>query len=608
MQRRTRHWAVRPATLGLAWALGLLLVPRGAPAETFRIGELTGLFDLSAGYGLTVRVAEPNPRFIGFANGGDAPTVNLDDGTLNYSRGIAANQIRGTGELTLRWRDFGLFVRGYGFYDFENSLDDRDHRPLTGNAKSLVAAGGGLQDAFVTGRFKLAGVPLLLRVGNQVINWGESSFLRFGVDIVNPIDFVAVSQPTTTARDIFVRQGMIWGAAILTEAIAVEAYYQYDWEPAVLSPTGSFFSANDLGGDDGIRPGFTGFGQFSDLGTDKTATFGLPNDPQPPVGGFDPDFMKIPSAGRREPRDQGQFGVALQTFLPFLNESKLGVHFASYHSRLPVLSGRTASAALIASSDDAGVLVRAGGISAATGLTVAEATPIAEDYTISDVANGTRIFATYPEDIRMFGISFNTSTPRSGTLISGELSHHFRWPVQMLTEEVLAASLSPIQFTDTYDNTSLGVFTADETVKGFFRTDKTQASFGLAQLLGPRLYSSQTILSFDIGWVRIGDLPDDFLFDTNSAGYRLTGALQYDGVFGGINMRPSLIWTHDFVGITPGPGSAFVKGRKSLTAALSSAYTRTVTSVISYTNFFGGGIFNPEKDRDFVRFNVIYHY
>jgi hypothetical protein len=606
MAIRRGNRAVRGAATLLAVCLGL--APAAVRGEPFRIGEVTGLLDLTLGYGMSFRVADPESRFIGIGNGGSLSSVNGDDGSLNYDRGIIANQLRATGELTLSWRNFGLFARGYGFYDFENGLGDREHRPLTSDAKWLVAGGAGLQDAFVTGRFRVAGVPLVFRVGNQVINWGETSFLRFGVDTVNPIDFVAVGQPTTTGRDLFVRQGMVWGAANLTESVAVEAYYQYDWQPAVLNPTGSFFSTNDLIGGDGIRAAFEGFGEFSDLGTDKTTTFGLPGDPPPPLGGFDRDFMRIPDAGRHTPRDQGQFGIALQTFPPIPTSPKISLHFANYHSRLAVISGRTASAAVVATSDDTGVQVRANALSAATGLPNAETTPIAEQYTISDVANDTRIFATYPEDIRMVGISFNTATPRSGVLIAGEVSHHFRWPIQQPSGEVISASLSPIEFTDEFAQTSLGRFEADETVKGFFRTGKTQASLGLTYLMGPQLYASQAIFSVDVGWIHIHDLPDDFLFDTNSAGYRVVAGLTYDGVFGGATLEPQLLWTHDFEGITPGPGGAFLEGGKSVTVALALRYTQTVTASVSYTNFFGRPRLNAGIDRDFASFNVIYHY
>ena len=90
-----------------------------------------------------------------------------------------------------------------------------------------------------------------LRVGNQVLNWGESGLLRFGIDVINPLDLIAISQPMTTARDAFVRQGMLWAAANLTETIAVEGFYQYDWQEVRAAPVGWYFSADDLIGGDG---------------------------------------------------------------------------------------------------------------------------------------------------------------------------------------------------------------------------------------------------------------------------------------------------------------------------------------------------------------------
>jgi hypothetical protein len=115
---------------------------------------------------------------------------------------------------------------------------------------------------------------------------------------------VSLSQPTTTFRDLFVRQGMVWGVANLTEHIAVEAFYQYDWERVPLPPVGWFFSGDDLLGID-TNVAFEGFGAFSDLGTDLDAAF----NPTKRSLGFDPDFMKLASSGRDEPGDQGQFGI-----------------------------------------------------------------------------------------------------------------------------------------------------------------------------------------------------------------------------------------------------------------------------------------------------------
>jgi hypothetical protein len=589
--------------LGAAFCTLLLAAPAGS-SELFRIGEVEGVANLSIGYGILSRVEGRDSDLVGAGNGGNSPSVNFDDGNLNYDAGIVANQLRGTAEVALRWRNFGAFVRGYGFYDFENELGDTRRTDLSDDGSRAVSSGADLQDAYLTANFDLADVPVQLRLGNQVINWGESSFLRFGIDVVNPVDLVALTQPTTTARDLFVRQGMLWGVANLAENVAVEAFYQYDWEPVNLSPVGWLFSADDLLGV-GTNVAFEGFGAFSDQGTDLDAAFNPTSQPL----GFDPDFMKIFPAGRDEPNDQGQFGFAVQTFLPVLNASRLALYFMNYHSRLPLVNGFTADAATVAGTSDAAVGAR----EATFGVTRSDA----ELLTVSDLANGTRYGVTYPEDIKMLGLGFSTATISTGTLIAAELSHHFDWPLQVPKEEVLAASLSPVEFTgplaNVFKSTSLGVFGANQTVKGWFDTGKTQLSVNIGQLLGPRLGATQSLLSVDVGWVHIDDLPASSLFDEDSWGYRLAGVLTYEGVFGGFTVRPALRFTHDVDGVTPGPGGAFVEERKTFTAALDVQYTQRWTASLSYVRNFGGiqigGVpVNLLEDRDFVRFNVIFHY
>ncbi len=199
----------------LGAALCALLVPATASAsELFRIGEIEGVVNFSVGYGILARVEERDSDLVGAGNGGTAPSVNFDDGNLNYDEGIVSNQVRGSAELALRWRNFGAFVRGYGFYDFENELGGGRRTDLSHDGSWAVSSGADLQDAYLTANFSVADVPVQLRLGNQVINWGESNFLRFGIDVINPIDLAALAQPTTTARDLFVRQGMIWGKCV----------------------------------------------------------------------------------------------------------------------------------------------------------------------------------------------------------------------------------------------------------------------------------------------------------------------------------------------------------------------------------------------------------
>ncbi len=592
------------ARLTTLLAIAVVLSPSGSRADVFHLGEVDGLVGVTLAYGILTRTESRDLDFVGVGNGGNALSVNTDDGNLNYDKGIVSNGVRATGELTLKWRNFGAYVRGYGFYDFETELGNREHAALSAEASDLVGSDADFQDYYLSAALDVVGVPVQVRVGNQVLNWGEAGFLRFGVDVINPLDLIAISQPMTTSRDAFVRQGMLWLAANLTETTAIEAFYQYDWEAVQTAPVGWYFSADDLIGGGATGQAFDGFGQFSDRGTDLDAFFGL----TPGTLGFDRDFMRIPSAGQDEPDSQGQFGFTVQSYVPALNGAKLALHFVNYHGRLPLISARTANQRAIDETADAAVDLRAAALALDAGIPFADARAIEETLTVGGLANQTRYFATYPEDIQMLGASFSTATLRTGTLISGEVSHQFGWEVQIPREQVLVAALSPIQFTDDFSQTPLGGYGANEVVKGFVKADKTQVSLDVIQLFGPRLGATETLLGFDIGWVRFGDLPNSHPANSESWGYRLTGSMAYESVFGGIGVRPLVVWTHDFKGTSAGPGAAFIEKRKSITAGLGFEYNKQWTASLSYTAFFDGTPTNQLADRDFMRFNLIFYY
>ena len=134
--------ASRSRVLAILAASVLLLTSAPAPARTFRLGEIEGILDITLAYGILARVEGRDGDLIGIGNGGSAPSVNGDDGNLNYDVGIVSNAVQATGDLTLRWRNFGAFVRGFGFYDFETELSDRDRTDLSNDARDIVGRGG----------------------------------------------------------------------------------------------------------------------------------------------------------------------------------------------------------------------------------------------------------------------------------------------------------------------------------------------------------------------------------------------------------------------------------------------------------------------------------
>jgi hypothetical protein len=99
------------------------------------------------------------------------------------------------------------------------------------------------------------------------------------------------------------------------------------------------------------------------------------------------------------------------------------------------------------------------------------------------------------------------------------------------------------------------------------------------------------------------DCNDDGFTTHSSWGYRTRAIWDYPDVFAGINLRPSVAWSHDVDGYSPGPGANFEEGRKAVSLGLEAEYQNTYTANLSYTDFFGGD-YNTSIDRDFVAFSV----
>ena len=59
-------------------------------------------------------------------------------------------------------------------------------------------------------------------------------------------------------------------------------------------------------------------------------------------------------------------------------------------------------------------------------------------------AKTARYQVEYPEDIKLYGISFNTTLPGSGVALQGEVSHRQDVPLQIDDLELLLATLEPL--------------------------------------------------------------------------------------------------------------------------------------------------------------------
>jgi hypothetical protein len=599
---------------------------------------IEGVLDVELAYGLRLRTEDTDPELVAIAHGGTRQNSgNIDDGTLNYEQGdLVSNMFRTTGELTLRWGGFGAYVRGYGYYDYENMENNRPRTQLTAEAEEQVGRGANLLDAYVSSRFDLGDIPMLVRLGQQVVNWGESRFFASsGLNVANPVDVPRFQQPTSTPRDLRRPVGMIWSAAHLSPLLILEGYYQYEWRKTVLPAGGTYYSAND-----GLSPGgrfIQVSGTASQFGTDLSELYGIPGDQLEAAGipAFDPDYLQVNrriSADR--PSNQGQYGITLQSIVPQLNETKFALHFANYHSKLPFFGA-------ISPSVEGYVQYSVQAIQAQTealvqaGVDPSLAIPAAGASQYNKFQADVQYFLQYPENIKMLGLSLNTTSSHTGTAYFGEIGHHFDAPMPMHLGDLLDEALPGSSRDDPVPPIDLAQISPEELASDYankridpiLERDKTFTLVGATQFLGARLGAAASVINLELAWLHIWDMPSksDLLFtapglvvtqyrprdafgNADSWGYRFGFSLSYPNVFGGLNLRPRVLWSQDVDGNSPVGVGPFREGRKALSVGIQAEYIKRLRADLSFNSIFGAGKWNLVNDRDNINLSIRYSF
>ena len=392
-------------------------------------------------------------------------------------------------ELSLdRGENFGVFVRGSALYDtiVEDSRTERT--PISEEGKDLAGSYLRLLDAFVYGRWDLAGHELDVRAGRQVVNWGESTFIQGGINAaINHFDVSALRAPGSELREAYLPQELLKVGFGVTDNVTVEAIGIWDWNATRPEPVGTYFASNDFVPRGGEQV-FLGFGAFSDQGTDFR-----------PLGGpFIENFQGVPRGETITPSDSGQYGVALRWFMPdFAQGTEFGFYFVNYHSKLPLINGQTGTQAGVCSSlgtlsprarqrmashrpavrrrpwgspptrvcafprrgPGSGSVDCTGNAEPLSDLTARDtrrswAIPRSAAATSRHRRRRSRptstrrpraISPSFPEDIQLLGVSFNTQLGTTGVALQGEVSYRMDVPLQFDDVEVLFAALTPFE-------------------------------------------------------------------------------------------------------------------------------------------------------------------
>jgi len=540
----------------------------------------------------------------------NASTSVADDGDLNYQKGDMFSMIANVRhDLSIEYKNVGAFTRVKYWYD--HALADKDvphgnslnnyapNEPLEDDQFSDLAQAHAIElmDAYVYGSFELGSMPLDLRVGRQVLSWGESTFIQNGVNIINPADVSALRRPGAELKDALLPVGMLYGSIGVTPDFTVEAFVQYEWEQTQLEGCGTFFSSNDVAAE-----GCNKLTLYS--ASNRTASDTIAVNQQginTHENAFDVDGYAAREPDE-EPGDGGQRGMALRYFAESLNNTEFGLYYVRYHSRTPFYSVRKSGA--------------------------------------SGSGEGPRYFFEYPEGIEVYATSFNTTA--LGWAVSGELSYRPHMPLQINTSDLLqpvvsgAATWSPM-----YDEISV---TPEGGIVHGYKDDVefTQLQFTFVKFFDRILGASRLSFVSEVGFDWLGGLPEnsDVRFERSPTfgagtsvpgatacnatsgiipninpsnctkdgylsdfawGYRMRGVLEYPDVFAGVTLKPGLAWSHDVEGWAPSPN--FNEGSKAISVSLDAEYLSNYTASISYTDYDGGD-YNVLRDRDFYSLSV----
>jgi hypothetical protein len=603
MNKRSKL-CIRPTVL-----VTLMAAAWAAPswASEFEIGDgWTGNWSSSISLGSSWRIADRdsklygqgNGALIGLTNGTGANTI--DEGNLNYANGDRyTTQVKLFSEIEGKKGSMGFLVRGKAWFDealksesvkFGSQNNGYQKGPLTDSGFETLNKFSGvyLLDAYVYDTFDVAGQPLQVRAGNQVVNWGESLFIQ-GINTINPIDVPAFRKPGAQLKEVFLPVPIIHASQSLGDKGTVEGFWQTNWKNTpVEAGCGNYWAV--ASGNIGSNPG----------GCNSAVTLTANSPSGIAANAF------VPTIQGKDAKDAGEFGLAYR-----FNSEKLDTEFGLYatnlHSRLPVIS------------------VQKG----------------------SNNASPFSVFWEYPENIKTFGISAATNV--LGWSMGAELSQANDVPVQVDGNDLLYAALgaggalapggASIPF-GPYGTKAVAAFAGSGYLPGYTLASKTQIQLNAVKVGRGILAADQYLFIAEVGY-QTNNLPDyksdptalrygrPFIFGpgTNAAyggtcagninaagcnndgyvsknawGYRLKGELTYTDLIPGITVTPSLYWSDDVSGYAL--DGQFSEGRQSLAPAVRFSYAKKYTAEVGAVFYNRNAKYDPLRDRDSFYMNA----
>lgn len=627
---------------------------------------------------------------------------NTDNGNMNFDQhDLTFGLAKFTSDLEINWGNSGAFFRFFAFKDWSHEGRKEQHwnttfqpaeTDLLFSQEEDLVANGELVDAYVYHDIDLFDRTLSIKAGRQVISWGESLInVINSFNVISPPDAVKVRYPGLNLKEIFRPVEAIDINMDITDDFSAEMFYQLKWNNVHIDPQGAFHSladAAEAGGDYVMIDFGKGAEDPDSLNDDRTSFSDPVNFENTGRGCINPDTIgsathpygyshRGGTLGRtacREPditpRDSGQWGLALRYYASWLNDTDIGFYYMNYHSRLPYGSPR-ASINGVDLQASAGSIP--GGAELLTAIDAATAAlPIPGNLSLATaeiagalmVADTVTIALEYPEDIEVYGFSFNTTF--GDISVSAEYAHRPNLPVQIGGADLIYYALAPAfgdrrrsaipSQVETYRYGPEGREpNPGEIIHGYERLEVGQGDVvSIWATSNAPLFADQWIVIVEAGFTKVYDLPgrDELTFDgpntqthqsqgrdeaeaafaenpndpdqtlpllvlnpqrqvegwatSFSWGYKFLSILDYPNVFG-FNVKQITGFFHDVNGIGPSPAPTYVEDSKEILFGLD-LIKGPWLSELRYKVHTGGGSQNPDRDRDELSLAVKYHF
>ena len=629
---------------GLSVAAGAFEGPAG----------IEGRWAMEVTVGASMRTKDADESLVFIGNGGKASSGTVDDGNLNYSKGDVFNAVaKAVGELELKKDNYGVFIRAKAFSDFHNRSNRvphgssnngfRPNEPLNDNGfdKGTKFEDAQFLDAYFFGNYEPLGKPLTLKIGNQVVTWGEALFVLGGVNQYSNFDSAALRRPGAQLKEVFLPIPQISANIQATDELSLEGFVQLNHEKVVADGCGTFFSQADLlncnfqGAP--INPGilstpvgdidFTGYDDQQSFSGGGTITAGgIPIDTTlfsglGPLAGLLGGITGLPAdlsslnfrmaqLADRRPKDSGQIGLSGRYYAGEIG-TEFGAYIVNYHQRIPNLSLKKTPSGFDGSLFN--------------GLELAG----------QSVVNPLSYFFDYgSENIQVAGLS--AATELFGYSVFGEVSYTKDFPAAYNTADLLKGGATGDGPLARYGDNAQ--FPVGSILPGSKPLDKIQAQMSTIALFPRRLGASQVAVIGEIGaqmWRGIGDpftserfgrspafgagahatynggdcnagvnpnsqncVVDGYATET-AFGYRILSVAQYPDAIFGVTLAPRIFFSHDFKGYSA--DGVFLEDRMNLGVGVrAEIQSARYFAEMNYSMFNDKAYFDPFKDRDFL--------